>query len=146
MTTPAWANDHCTRPEQSKDFGPFAPQMYGMPSRLSAARSMVRSTFEEARPPVTGGGRTGARRRAAGGRVAGRGGPADLDDELRDLGGMRHEFLDLVGQLGELGTGRADHDRVAHREPERPGDPFGDDRVNATDADSAEAADAHRHQ
>src|SRR5215831_6910962 len=54
MTTPAWANDHCTSPEQSKDFGPLAPHMYGMPSRLSAARSMVRSTAEEARPPVTG--------------------------------------------------------------------------------------------
>src|SRR5262252_5522836 len=54
MTTPAWANDHCTSPEQSKDVGPFEPQTYGMPSRLSAASSMVRSTGEETRPPVTG--------------------------------------------------------------------------------------------
>src|SRR5690242_6692937 len=54
MTTPAWANDHCTSPEQSNEFGPFAPQTYGMPSRLSAASSMARSTGEETRPPVTG--------------------------------------------------------------------------------------------
>src|SRR5690349_12951317 len=54
MTTPAWANDHCTSPEQSKDVGPFAPQTYGIPSRLSAASSVVRSIGEETRPPATG--------------------------------------------------------------------------------------------
>src|SRR5215472_5486738 len=37
MITPAWRKDHCTSPEQSKDVGPAAPQMYGMPRRLSAA-------------------------------------------------------------------------------------------------------------
>src|SRR5215470_14257360 len=108
MTTPAWANDHCTSPEQSKASGPFAPQMYGMPSRLSAARSMVRSTVEETRPPVTG---------------------------TTEPAGALPELLDLVGQSGELGARRADHDRVARRESERPGDLVGDDGVNATDAD-----------
>src|ERR1700728_4324034 len=37
MTTPARANDHCTRPEQSKSVGPSPPHTYGMPSLLSAA-------------------------------------------------------------------------------------------------------------
>src|SRR3954451_6217270 len=33
---PLWANDHLTRPEQSKAFGPIAPQRYGFPSLASA--------------------------------------------------------------------------------------------------------------
>src|ERR1700733_8553757 len=41
MTTPAWAKDHCTRPEQSNEVGPAAPHTYGMPSLLAAASSMA---------------------------------------------------------------------------------------------------------
>src|SRR5262249_4649950 len=44
MTTPARANDHCTRPEQSNTFGPLPPQTYGSPSRLCAALSIVMSS------------------------------------------------------------------------------------------------------
>src|SRR5215469_10109023 len=40
MTTPARANDHWTRPEQSKWVGPAAPHTYGMPSRLIADLSI----------------------------------------------------------------------------------------------------------
>src|ERR1700722_13005869 len=38
---PAWANDHWTRPEQSKTLGPLPPQTYGRPLRLSAEVSIV---------------------------------------------------------------------------------------------------------
>src|SRR5436305_15023802 len=53
MTIPACAKDHCTRPEQSKDVGPSAPQTYGMPLRLIAALSMVLTADTGAAAEVT---------------------------------------------------------------------------------------------
>src|SRR5580693_5937504 len=51
MTTPAWANDHWTSPEQSNELGPAAPHTYGRPCLLSAARSAVVSCAAVGPPP-----------------------------------------------------------------------------------------------
>src|SRR5450755_4930064 len=55
MVTPARANDHCTRPEQSNDVGPAAPHTYGILWRLRAALSMVMISLRPAPalPPET---------------------------------------------------------------------------------------------
>src|ERR1019366_2546215 len=53
ITTPAWASDHCTRPEQSKASGPAAPHTYGRPSLPSAAfRNAVTSLAARPGPPA----------------------------------------------------------------------------------------------
>src|SRR5205807_639183 len=52
MLTPAWAKDHSTRPEQSKEDGPAAPHTYGRPRLLSAARSATVSWAAVIAPPA----------------------------------------------------------------------------------------------
>src|SRR5205809_2479486 len=67
MLTPAWAKDHSTRPEQSKEDGPAAPHTYGRPRLLSAAFSAAVSWAALIAPPTaevpgmvpTGGGAPG---------------------------------------------------------------------------------------
>src|SRR5204862_45284 len=51
MLMPAWAKDHSTRPEQSKEDGPAAPHTYGRPRLLSAARSALVSWAAVNAPP-----------------------------------------------------------------------------------------------
>src|SRR5690348_11880959 len=51
MLMPAWAKDHSTRPEQSKEDGPAPPHTYGRPRLLSAARSAVVSWAAVSAPP-----------------------------------------------------------------------------------------------
>src|SRR5262249_42081186 len=114
MTTPAWANDHCTSPEQSKADGPFAPQMYGMPTRLSAARSMARSTAAETRPPVTGATEPVGALRAT---LV----PLTWTTSCWTLAECGMSFLTWRGNLVGWGAGGAvgaDHECVAHREPQ----------------------------
>ena len=53
MLMPAWANDHWTRPEQSKEVGPAAPHTYGRPRLLSAAFSAAVSWAAVMAPPLT---------------------------------------------------------------------------------------------
>src|SRR5690242_15849957 len=52
MLMPAWAKDHSTRPEQSKEDGPAAPHTYGRPRLLSAAFSAVASWAAVMAPPL----------------------------------------------------------------------------------------------
>src|SRR5271166_1883742 len=53
MLTPAWANAHWTRPEQSNAVGPAAPHTYGRPRLLSAARNAAVSCAAVMASPLT---------------------------------------------------------------------------------------------
>ena len=124
MTMPACANDHCTRPEQSNEAGPAAPQTYGRPCRLSAAQRQGRWVSDSPPPRAAAGGRPG--RRPAG----------QLGDSGSTPAPWGSRLIRWPG--GQVGGRRADHDRVLAGHAERPGDRVGDHRVDPADAHRAE--------